>query len=224
MVASHIDSLRLYSDVLSLTLRLFPLPSTSKAVLTNLSQANSANASSYDPENPDPNRLAPPAHPRNFLVSPPGSPPEGWEPILEDAPNDQTLASDLIKALDSLQVDPVANGIHRTRWIGSDEDDVAPQSREPVADVILETSSGFTVAVQAPEVSESQMAEPVEQVEYLFDHPGPNQSIVKGISGERATVDSMQGRYESSAGWRTPGLGERTFSGRPTPTARPPHP
>jgi hypothetical protein len=86
----------------------------------------------HNPENPDPNRLLPPAHPRNFLVSPPGSPPEGWEPIVEDAPNDQTLASDLIKALDSLQVDP--NNAHRTRWIGSDDDSEADGTQGPGMD------------------------------------------------------------------------------------------
>ena len=68
----------------STILRLFPLP------LTTL--------------NPDPAsiHLAPPASDKNFLISPPGSPPEGWEPVVEEAPNSTTLADDLQRALESL--------------------------------------------------------------------------------------------------------------------------
>lgn len=40
---------------------------------------------------------------RNFLISPPGSPPVGWEPLREDPPNTNTLADDLIRALGSLR-------------------------------------------------------------------------------------------------------------------------
>jgi calcipressin-2 len=38
------------------------------------------------------------------LISPPGSPPVGWEPIKEDPPNATPLADDLIAALRKLQV------------------------------------------------------------------------------------------------------------------------
>ncbi|WVR08482.1 hypothetical protein IAU60_005537 [Kwoniella sp. DSM 27419] len=48
--------------------------------------------------------LAPPALPHNFLISPPGSPPEGWEPVQEDAPNTAILAEDLQRALEALQL------------------------------------------------------------------------------------------------------------------------
>lgn len=43
--------------------------------------------------------LAPPTLERQFLISPPGSPPVGWEPREEDRPNTDTLAEDLIDAL-----------------------------------------------------------------------------------------------------------------------------
>ncbi|KAK0492083.1 Calcipressin-domain-containing protein [Armillaria luteobubalina] len=41
---------------------------------------------------------------KNFLISPPGSPPVGWEPIKEDPPNATPLADDLINALRLLRV------------------------------------------------------------------------------------------------------------------------
>jgi hypothetical protein len=48
--------------------------------------------------------LHPPALEKNFLISPPGSPPVGWEPIKEDPPNATPLADDLIVALRKLQL------------------------------------------------------------------------------------------------------------------------
>lgn len=53
---------------------------------------------------PPGNYLRPPAIEKNFLISPPGSPPVGWEPIKEDPPNATPLADDLIAALKLLKV------------------------------------------------------------------------------------------------------------------------
>lgn len=53
---------------------------------------------------PDDQYLRPPAIEKNFLISPPGSPPVGWEPIKEDPPNVTPLTDDLIVALRKLQV------------------------------------------------------------------------------------------------------------------------
>ena len=41
---------------------------------------------------------------KNFLISPPGSPPVGWEQAREEPPNDAPLAEDLILALRRLQI------------------------------------------------------------------------------------------------------------------------
>jgi len=48
--------------------------------------------------------LAPPPVEKNFLISPPGSPPVGWEPIVEEPPNASPLAEDLLLALERLQM------------------------------------------------------------------------------------------------------------------------
>lgn len=48
--------------------------------------------------------LRPPAIEKNFLISPPGSPPVGWEQVVEEPPNVTPLADDLITALCKLQL------------------------------------------------------------------------------------------------------------------------
>ena len=48
--------------------------------------------------------LRPPPIEKNFLISPPGSPPVGWEQVVEDPPNVAPLADDLIAALRKLQL------------------------------------------------------------------------------------------------------------------------
>ncbi|KAJ7126626.1 Calcipressin [Mycena crocata] len=58
---------------------------------------------------PEANYLRPPAIEKNFLISPPGSPPVGWEPIKEEPPNAAPLADDLMAALRKLQVHEKTN-------------------------------------------------------------------------------------------------------------------
>ena len=53
----------------------------------------------------NPDLLRPPQLEKNFLISPPGSPPVGWEQVREDPPNSTPLADDLIAALRRLQVE-----------------------------------------------------------------------------------------------------------------------
>jgi len=52
---------------------------------------------------PQENYLRPPPVEKNFLISPPGSPPVGWEQIKEDPPNATPLAADLMNALKRLE-------------------------------------------------------------------------------------------------------------------------
>ncbi|KAM6500986.1 Calcipressin domain containing protein [Amanita muscaria] len=54
---------------------------------------------------PQENYLQPPPIEKNFLISPPGSPPVGWEQIKEDPPNQTPLAEDLMAALRRLQLE-----------------------------------------------------------------------------------------------------------------------
>jgi len=52
---------------------------------------------------PQTSYLQPPPVEKNFLISPPGSPPIGWEQIREDPPNSTPLADDLVVALKKLK-------------------------------------------------------------------------------------------------------------------------
>ncbi|KAF8532013.1 Calcipressin [Gautieria morchelliformis] len=67
----------------------------------------------FDPDGTrkrDPYHLAPPSPTKNFLISPPGSPPEGWEPIQEEPPNATPLADDLMAALYKIQFEQDLRG------------------------------------------------------------------------------------------------------------------
>jgi hypothetical protein len=98
----------------------------------------------------DPTHLAPPPLTKNFLISPPGSPPEGWAPIIEEPPNDRTLADDLVGALERLQVEREQD-VKQERWENGDADEEAEGEKEGDGEghVIL-TATGITVSVLPP--------------------------------------------------------------------------
>ncbi|TBU41355.1 Calcipressin [Dichomitus squalens] len=73
--------------------------------------------------------LRPPANEKNFLISPPGSPPVGWEQIREDPPNATPLAHDLITALRKLEVQE------------------ASARRGPGPEILLEPQEGVGISV-----------------------------------------------------------------------------
>ncbi|KAI0085955.1 Calcipressin-domain-containing protein [Irpex rosettiformis] len=70
----------------------------------------------------NPDLLRPPELEKNFLISPPGSPPVGWEQIREEPPNHAPLADDLIAALKKLQLQREAPGQHGIEVLIEPED------------------------------------------------------------------------------------------------------
>lgn len=73
--------------------------------------------------------LRPPVNEKNFLISPPGSPPVGWEQIREDPPNATPLANDLIAALRKLELQEQS------------------ERRGPGPEVLLEPEDGVGISV-----------------------------------------------------------------------------
>ena len=73
--------------------------------------------------------LRPPVNEKNFLISPPGSPPVGWEQIREDPPNDTPLANDLMTALRKLEIQ------------------AENERRGPGPEVLLEPEEGVGISV-----------------------------------------------------------------------------
>ena len=193
-----------------LALRVYFGPSSS-AILTG-SDATSA-------------RLPVPITDRNFLISPPGSPPVGWEPIVEDPPNKDTLAEDLIKALGTLR--DAGGNVKDSRprpLLGSavenegneeqkgratpEADEAEPEQKRharsaalPPPAVIIPASGQTLNSVPIPGVSlESYDAED-------SDEGGEGPSITSGgvryqgfsISSVKATVESMRNRSRSGS-------------------------
>lgn len=134
---------------------------------------------------------------KNFLISPPGSPPVGWEQIREDPPNADTLAADLAKALEGLAVD-------RFSW-PEEEDVPAPAIVSPASPARLRsprdtliiphrrTESGDLPSVMVSDTEvDSDAQKPftngltiAEAFEIQRRPPG-------SISRVKATVESMQ--------------------------------
>lgn len=161
-------------------------------------------------------RLPVPATDKNFLISPPGSPPVGWEQIREDPPNLDTLADDLVKALESLSVgrfpdssaDIEEENEGTTSGAGASGSPISPAREGSTAsprDTLilphLKTDSGDLPSVMVSDTdiaqdSNSSTAPHGLSIADAFDiqrrsmartgAPGP-------ISQVKATVESMQG-------------------------------
>lgn len=188
--------------------------------------------------------LLPPSTDRNFLISPPGSPPIGWEPIREDPPNRETLALDLMEALRNLSRDMDA--------ASASNDDGAEQSVEgsnaggasSEAGLLSSSAAPIQVVIPADEpIGAGAGTIPVPAVTVQsFDSPSLSSSgdvspqKKRDITMVKATVESMRGDTEQGvqSGEATPsanpssglgsGLGAGSMGGgkRITPTGRPP--
>ena len=101
---------------------------------------------------PDDQFLKPPPLEKNFLISPPGSPPVGWEPIREHPPNSMTLAEDLVIALNRLKC----------------------REKRGNREVLLEPEDGVGVGVYVEDADGSDESDGEDDSEMDWDYGTPN--------------------------------------------------
>ncbi|KZT53880.1 Calcipressin [Calocera cornea HHB12733] len=100
------------------------------------------------PLNRQTSTLHPPEIEHNYLISPPGSPPVGWEQTREEPPNQDTLAHDLVRALEQLRIErELAGNPHEPHVLVSGEDEEGRRMpRVVVQDVDLERAATAELA------------------------------------------------------------------------------
>lgn len=101
--------------------------------------------------------LRPPQLEKNFLISPPGSPPVGWEQVREEPPNHAPLADDLMNALKKLQLERETH--HGVEVLMEPEAEGGPG----IGIYVEDCGSGL------PEIQE---AEP-DEAEWVYGQPRP---------------------------------------------------
>lgn len=168
---------------------------------SNLSSSTLPSLAKFTPTD----HLLPPTSDRNFLISPPGSPPIGWEPIIEDPPNRETLAGDLMDAL---------------KRLGKEMQDDAQDEEEEQEDEEGEAAPApGTVHLVVPPSSSAMPAVTVQAYDD-DEEAGKKTGKTPDITQVKATVDSMRGSTPTLAFDEDNGAGG---SGkRITPTGRPP--
>lgn len=171
--------------------------------------------------------LLPPITDRNFLISPPGSPPIGWEPIKEDPPNRETLAVDLMEALRKLGREMGVDGAADTsqddaEGAGSEARDAA--GRGPGGPGQVHVVLPATHRRLPSLAGDDSPLIPAVTVQAYDDDEGPlsaaggNSSRSKpDITQVKATVDALRGASEGYDEGLGLGGGNRI-----TPTGRPP--
>lgn len=187
--------------------------------------------------------LSVPPTDKNFLISPPGSPPVGWEQIREDPPNMDALAEDLMDALSRLSVnrgglaeeedagdvdDIVGGGPEPSSTLGDRE---VGMEREPTV-LLLSSSPSSVPSVLLSEADSADRNSNDQQSNGIslsaFPHGIPRRSPTPRpshpITAVKATVESMRGPNPDlgPALMVYGGDGLSTANGKITPTARPP--
>lgn len=180
--------------------------------------------------------LAVPTTDKNFLISPPGSPPVGWEPIREDPPNRDTLADDLMRALADLRDTGSHIASHKPKEWGVDTPTDNKSNVPKAPEVILAPSKAPPLREFQPAWLQSDI-QVTKQAQEDIEVPGVTVQAFDGaddeeqtgsktyngysISSVKATVESMRGASTSE---KSSGLGSGLTEQRSkiTPTSRPP--
>jgi hypothetical protein len=106
-----------------------------------------------------PEHLALPDAGKLFFISPPPSPPHGWEMRLEDAPNKMVHAEDLADALAKLN--------HHSGHAGFDDSPISP------VDAVMRSRSRSSTLIYRPDNNGSASDLPAVVVEDMTDSPEP---------------------------------------------------
>ena len=81
-----------------------------------------------------------PINDKGFLISPPASPPVGWEPVLESAPvgHDETLVRELYGKLEAVQTQQIFQGEDSLPSIVVEDCDFRPTAAAVIDDDLLD--------------------------------------------------------------------------------------
>jgi len=133
-------------------------------------------------------RLLVPPTTRNFLISPPGSPPIGWEHAEEDPPNSAPLAADLLAALQRLQL----NRARPTERLGV-QLLMAPDDDDMVEDATDTPSSkpGLTIYLEDSDFKQSDAQDGSGTLTPMEDGLWQGERMYGGIGSVKASVASM---------------------------------
>ncbi|KAK4048759.1 hypothetical protein OIV83_004525 [Microbotryomycetes sp. JL201] len=180
---------------------------------------------------------------RNFLISPPGSPPVGWEQTLEEAPNPNPLptSSDPTDCQDSAWAEELSRALRFLSTESNPDADDPVESKVDSADESSNEAQSSTTLLVPAAASASRPAVTVSSPSTLdvrSDGTGtpPLPPGAQKIGSVKATIESMLGKKRSFSDLRGAGQdpaesdynelqnapAHRTGPARITPTARPP--